>query len=335
MNGDGKLHIGMYWGASCGGCDISLLEIGERLLDLIEVADVVLWPCAADFKYSTVAGYPDEYIDVCMFNGAVRNSEQEQVARLLRVKSRTLVAYGACAGDGGIPALANLVSKASIYDVAYHDNPSLDNPCGVEPQPRVETPFGELDIPAFYPAVLRLSDIVPVDYEQPGCPPQADRVWETIQALVSGVVPASNSRVRIGCSAKTLCDECPLEKRLVKITGFHRHHQIRPQPGWCLLEQGILCLGPATRGGCGALCVKAGMRCEGCYGPPAGVQDQGVAMIGALGTLVDATTEERAAELVGQIVDPAGSFYRFSLASSLLKVHHPQPVEFTLPGGSV
>ena len=74
----GKLRVGMYWASSCGGCDISLLEIAEHLLELIEVADIVFWPCVADFKYRDVAGYPDGHIDVCLFNGAIRSSEQEE-----------------------------------------------------------------------------------------------------------------------------------------------------------------------------------------------------------------------------------------------------------------
>jgi F420-non-reducing hydrogenase small subunit len=179
---------------------------------------------------------------------------------------------------------------------------------------------GTLHLPRFYEAVLRLGDVVDVDYALPGCPPQADRVWESIRALAGGAVPARNNAVKVGCADKTVCDECPREKRLVKIKQFRRHHEFRPEPGWCLLEQGELCMGPATRSGCGALCVKADMRCEGCYGVPAGVEDQGTAMIGALGGLLEASTEERAREMVGQIADPAGSFYRFSMSSSMMKV---------------
>jgi F420-non-reducing hydrogenase small subunit len=324
MSANGKLKIGMYWASSCGGCDISLLEIGARILDLLRVADVVFWPCAADFKYADVAGYPDGYMDVCFYNGGVRNSEQEEVARLLRRKSKTLVAYGSCAGDGGIPALANLTTKREIFAAAYHDNPSLDNPAGVEPQPQWESAVGTLDIPRFYDAVLRLRDVVKVEYELPGCPPQAERVWETIGALAGGTAPEPNGGARVGCTQKTVCDECPREKRQEKIKQFHRHHQYRPALNWCLLEQGLVCMGPATRGGCGALCVKADLRCEGCYGPPAGVPDQGVSMIGALSTMLDATTEKRAQELVAQIADPTGTFYRFSLSSSLMKLRRGQ-----------
>jgi F420-non-reducing hydrogenase small subunit len=320
MSEDRKLRIGVYWASSCGGCDISLLEIGDKILDLVQLADILFWPCATDFKYETVAGYPDGHLDLCFFNGGVRNSEQEQVARLLRKKTQTLIAYGTCASDGGIPALANLYSREEIFDAAYHDNPSIDNDAGVEPQPEVETEFGTLEIPRFYPAVLRLRDVVEVEYSIPGCPPQADDVWETILALASGAVPAHNGDTRIGCSNRSVCDECKREKREVKITAIRRQHEFRPDPGWCLLEQGVLCMGSATRGGCGALCPQAGMRCEGCYGPPPGAKDQGASIIGALGALIEAGTEQRAREMTGEIADPTGTFYRFSLGSSRLKV---------------
>ena len=78
-------------------------------------------------------------------------------------------------------------------------------------------------------------------------------------------------------------------------------------------------MGPATRSGCGALCIKADLPCGGCYGPCGEVQDQGAAMIGALGSILDADTEEQAHEMVEQIVDPVGTFYRFTMASSDLK----------------
>ena len=314
-----RLRVGMYWAASCGGCDISLLEIGEHLLELIEAADIVFWPCVADFKYRDVAAYPDGHLDACFFNGAIRSSEHEEVARLLRRKSRTLVAYGACAMDGGIPALANLKTPHEIFDTAYHNNPSLSNPAGVEPQHRTPTQYGDLELPRFYPQVLRLADIVEVDYQIPGCPPQAHQVWRVLQAVIAGEVPARNTAVHVGCDNRSVCDECTLEKRKVRIKEFKRPHLRLPEPNWCLLEQGFVCLGPATRSGCGALCPKANLTCRGCYGASGAAEDQGTAMLSALGSIFDATTEERAGELADQVADPIGTFYRFGLASSVLK----------------
>jgi F420-non-reducing hydrogenase small subunit len=316
---NGKLKVAKYWAASCGGCDISLLEIGPHLLELIEAADVVFWPCVADFKYHDVAGYPDGYIDVCLFNGGVRSSEHEKIARLLRLKSKTMVAYGSCAIDGGIPALANLSTVADIKAAVYHDSPSTPNKGRVEPALRTETPYGELELPALHPQVLRLSDVVEVDYQIPGCPPQAHQVWKVLQAIVAGAVPARNTAAVIGCDDKVVCDECPREKRKTRIKEFVRPHMKVPEPDWCLLEQGFVCMGPATRSGCGALCLKANLPCRGCYTAPADVQDRGTAMIGAIGSLLDATTEEKAQEMVARILDPVGTFYRFSLASSMLK----------------
>jgi len=322
-NGNGqqtaKLKVGMYWAASCGGCDVSLLEIGPHILELIQIADVAFWPCAADFKYQHVADYPDEYMDVCFFNGAIRSSEQEEIARLLRKKSKSLIAYGECAIDGGIPALANLTTPEEIFDAAYRDNPSLDNPSGVIPRAVTDCEFGQLEIPRFYQQVLRLKDIVKVDYEIPGCPPQAERVWEAIGAVTGGAVPLKNKNVKVACFDKSVCEECPREKRQEKIKQFKRPHQVRPEPDWCYLEQGLVCLGPATRSGCGALCIKGGLPCRGCYGPSGDVKDQGTAMVGAIGAILAAETEEKAQQLVGQIADPTGTFYRFSMASSMLK----------------
>jgi len=312
-----RLRIGMYWAASCGGCDISLLEIGEHLLELIDAADILFWPCVADFKYRDVAGYPDGHLDVCFFNGAIRSSEHEEVARLLRRKSRVLVAYGACANDGGIPALANLKTAREIFDTSYRNNPSLQNAGGVEPQVLTPTAYGDLALPTFYPQVLRLADVVSWDCAIPGCPPQANQVWRVLEAVMAGEL-APGRGGRVGCDNRSVCDECTREKRQVRIREFKRPHLHLPEAGWCLLEQGFVCLGPATCSGCGALCPKVALPCRGCYGAAGGAADQGTAMLSALGSMLDATTEEQAHELDDQVVDPVGTFYRFGLASSVL-----------------
>ncbi len=108
---NGKPTLAMYWASSCGGCEISTLNIGENILAVDAVFDLAFFPCIADFKVKDVEGYPDGYIDVCLFNGAIRNSENEEMAQLLRQKSKVLVAFGSCAYEGCIPALSNLTSQ--------------------------------------------------------------------------------------------------------------------------------------------------------------------------------------------------------------------------------
>jgi F420-non-reducing hydrogenase small subunit len=314
-----KRRIGMYWAAGCGGCDISALEIGPGLLDLLDAVEVVFWPCIADFKYKDVAAYPDGHLDVCLLNGGIRNAENERVLRLLRRKSRTLVAYGTCAVFGGLPALANLASVSAILETVYRNGPSTVNPEGVAPRARTQIDAGELELPYLHPQVLRLQDAVPIDYQVPGCPPQLHQVERALALLLNGAPAPQAHGAMVGCGDKSVCEECPREKRQHRIAAFRRTHEAIPEDGFCLLEQGFVCLGPATRSGCGAVCLKANRTCRGCYGPGPEVEDQGMAMIGALGSLLDADTEERAREMIDQIPDPAGTFYRFTLAASHLK----------------
>ena len=83
-----KLQLAIYWAASCGGCDVATLDVNEKILDIAAAADIRLWPIAMDFKYKDVEAWKDGEIDVCLFNGAVRNSEQLHLAKLLRKRRR-------------------------------------------------------------------------------------------------------------------------------------------------------------------------------------------------------------------------------------------------------
>ncbi|TKJ29915.1 MAG: oxidoreductase [Chloroflexi bacterium B3_Chlor] len=313
----GKPKVAFYWAASCGGCEIAVLEIREKILDLVQAVDIVFWPVAMDIKYKDVEAMEDGGIDVCFFNGAIRNTENEHMARLLRAKSRTLVAYGSCAHEGCIPGLANLSDREAIFDVVYKDTASTENGDDLVPQTRHEFAEGEVELPVFYNSVKTLGQTVPVDYFVPGCPPQADQTWAVFEAFVKGELPAPGSV--IGAGEKTVCDECERVKEEKKVKEFFRIHEIIPDEKKCLLEQGIVCAGPATRSGCGGLCPMVNLPCRGCYGPPPEVVDQGAKLLSAVASVVDADTEEEARQIVSQIVDPIGTFYRFGLAASLLR----------------
>ena len=83
-----KLKFAFYWAASCGGCEVAVLDVDEAILNVVALADIVFWPVAIDIKYKDVEAMPDKSIDVCFFNGAVRNSEQEHLAKMLRQKAK-------------------------------------------------------------------------------------------------------------------------------------------------------------------------------------------------------------------------------------------------------
>jgi F420-non-reducing hydrogenase small subunit len=313
----GKLKVALYWASSCGGCDMATLAIGEKILDVAAAADIVFWPAAMDFKYLNVERMADQSIDFCLFNGAIRNTEDEHVAKMLRAKSKIMIAYGSCAYEGCIPGLANLFSLDSVLDRVYIETPSTDNQERTYPRAMVQVPEGPLELPRLHGTVRALHQIIEVDYFVPGCPPEAKTTWLALEALLTGALPEKGSV--ISHSGKALCEECPLPKEGKKVKKFYRPHQIVPDPKKCLLDQGLLCYGVATRGGCGALCPQAAMPCTGCYGPVEGVVDQGIHFLSALGSLIDSTDAEEIARIADEIVDPAGTFYRYSLPVSLLR----------------
>jgi F420-non-reducing hydrogenase small subunit len=311
-----KLKLALYWAAACGGCDVAVLDINEKILDVANLADIVFWPIALDFKYHHVEAMPDKSIDVCLFNGAIRSSEQEHIAKMLRAKSKVLVSFGSCACFGGIPALANLTTRAEIMQRAYIEAPSNDNPNKTLPQTKVSVPEGELTLPELFDDVLTLAQVVPVEYFVPGCPPTVDLILKVVNALATNSLPPVGAII---ASEKSLCDECDRKKEKKMISKIYRTHEIIPDAERCLLEQGLLCMGAATRGGCGALCVKVNIPCRGCFGPPPGVKDQGAKLISSIASIYETKDEKDIARMVDEVADPAGTFYRFGMSNSMLK----------------
>ncbi len=330
MGAKEKPKLAMYWASACGGCEISVLNIHENILTVDEVFDIVFFPCIADFKVKDLESYPDGYIDVCLFNGAIRNSENEEMAHLLRKKSKILVAFGSCAYEGCIPALSNLTTKDATFDKVYLNNPTIDNPDGILPQVVTKVAEGELTLPAFYHTVKSLDQVIDVDYYLPGCPPETHQIWAVLQVVVGALLegnPLPPAGAILGAGITSVCEECEREKNEKTIDRFYRPYQLDPDPDQCLLEQGIICMGIATRSGCGALCPTVGMGCRGCYGPPDGVIDQGAKMLSALASVIDAgdetmeddELEHKIQAVIDTIPDPAGTFYRFSMAHSILR----------------
>jgi len=314
------LKFAFYWAASCGGCEISVLDIDEKILDVVQAADILFWPVAMDIKYKDVEDMADKNIDVCFFNGAIRTEENEHMARLLRRKTEILVAFGSCAYLGGIPGLANVADRGEIFAKVYAGSPSTRNPEGVFPQTSFKVEEGELTLPEFYDTVKTLDQVVDVDYYLPGCPPASKRVASAIEAIVRSELPPKGSVLGPETS---VCDECPRKKEDKKISRIYRVHEITPEPEKCLLEQGIICLGPATRGGCEAQCIRANMPCTGCGGPCPEAPEQGAAMISALASILGLREEKETAfdpeQLIDQVKDPLGTFYKYSLPGSFLR----------------
>jgi F420-non-reducing hydrogenase small subunit len=313
-----KPKVAFYWAASCGGCEITVTELGMELAVIGDLVDIVFWPCVMDFKYSDVEEMDDKEIDVCFFNGAIRTSENEHLANLLRQKSKTMVAFGACAYEGGIPGLANFYDPDSILERVFDTCPSLDESAGTRPKLSTQVAEGTIELPSFYDQVKTLAQTVEVDYYMPGCPPVVDQVAAVLGVILEGQLPDPGAVV--GVTEKTNCDVCERQKGLsgARVKRFKRPHEVIADPEICFLAQGLICSGPATRAGCGLPCIEGDMPCRGCYGPPAGVEDQGAKLLSAIASVIDVEKPEDVEEVLNSMVDPVGTYYRFSLSDSIL-----------------
>jgi len=313
-----KPKIAFYWCSSCGGCEEAVVDLGEDLLAVAGLVEIAFWPVALDFKRADVAALDDGELSAAFINGAVGTPEQEEMARLLRRKSAAVVAFGACAATGGVPGLANLYESSDILDVVYREAPSVQNSDGTLPAEESRVAEGELTLPAFGASVRTLDQVIDVDYYLPGCPPPAGLIAAAVTALVEGKLPGKGA---VLAPDVALCSECPraaTKPDELLVQAFRRPHQVLIDPELCLLAQGLVCLGPATRAGCAAACPGGNMPCTGCMGPTSRVVDYGAKALSAIASLLDADAEDEIAARVAEIADPVGTFYRYSLPASLL-----------------
>jgi F420-non-reducing hydrogenase small subunit len=314
-----KPKVAFYWCASCGGCEEAVVDLAEAILGVIEAVDIVLWPVAMDFKRKDVEAMPDQSIVATLLNGAIRTSEQEEMARVLRRKSRYLIAYGACAQLGGIPSLANQFSREQLLRYVYEETPTMVNDAKNRPQTSFQNNGHNVTLPQFHNVVRSLDQVVEVDYYIPGCPPTPKITQAAIGALLEGNLPPKGSVLAPDIA---LCDQCPRKATKptnISFTEFKRPHQKLLDPELCFLAQGVVCMGPATRGGCEALCTGGNMPCTGCFGPTSRVRDQGAKMLSSLCANVASNDGNEISEILSGIPDPVGTFYRYGLAKSLLR----------------
>ena len=314
-----KPKVGFYWCGSCGGCEESIVDLAEDILTVIENVEIVLWPVAMDFKREDIEKMPNKSIVATLINGAIRTSEHEEMVKLLREKSVYIIAHGSCANTGGIPGLANQFKKEDILKLVYEELPSNQNNEKTFPTPISQENGFKLTIPIFRNMVRSLDQVIDVDYYLPGCPPTPKIIKNAIMNLLSNNLPPKGSVLSPDIA---LCDECPRRDSKptdLTIKEFKRPHLTELKPDLCFLAQGVICMGPATRSGCEALCIQGNMPCSGCFGGTSRIKDYGAKIMSSISSSIAAKTEKEINETLDGIPDPIGTFYRYSLPKSLLR----------------
>ena len=187
--------------------------------------------------------------------------------------------------------LANLHERQDVLSRSYKEVPTVKNPQGMLPKVETVESGRRLRLSGFHDRVKPLDQVVDIDYYIPGCPPTPELVKDAIMMALEDRLPAKGT---VLAENKALCDACPRRDSKPdksRIKEFRRLYEIEWDPAKCFLDQGIICLGPATRGGCGGRCINANMPCRGCFGPTDNVIDQGAKSLSFLASMIDSRDE--------------------------------------------
>lgn len=288
-----KLTLATAWLSGCSGCHVSILDNDFGLLDVLERFEIVYSPLV-DFKEVP------ERVDVAVIEGAVSNLHDIELCASLRAAATTVVALGTCATYGGITGLRNLYEPDALREACYADEGNGrpgENGAG--------------EVPVLQERVRPVGRVIEVDHVVPGCPPLPGTIASTLMSLAAGE--------SVEYPRHNLCHECARlkEKMLEAQREFITDNVYAPfeleriDDQMCFLEQGVICMGPVTREGCGTQCIDANMPCRGCWGPAVETLEQGAKMIDALAPVLPAGAMMYLDDLVG-------TGYRYSMASSVL-----------------
>lgn len=174
-----KIKFATTWLDGCSGCHMSFLDLDERLIELGEHIELVYSPLV-DFKE-----FPAD-VDVCLVEGAVSSEEDLHKIKILRQRSKILLAFGDCAVTTNVPGMRNAFGPAAVLSRGYLENATLNQAIPDE------------TIPRLLPKALPVHQVVHVDYFLPGCPPSADLIWQVVNELLAGAVPTSTRLARFG-----------------------------------------------------------------------------------------------------------------------------------------
>jgi len=153
----------------CFGCHMSILDIDERILDLVEIVEFDKSPINDIKRFSRP-------VDIGLVEGGISNDENVEFLRMFRENCKILIAVGACAVTGGVPSIRNTVPLRECLQEAFVDGPTVvDGKIPDDP-----------DIPILLDKVYPCHEVVKIDYFLPGCPPSADMIWAALTALLSG-----------------------------------------------------------------------------------------------------------------------------------------------------
>lgn len=235
-----KIRVSIEWLSGCSGCELSLVDMHEQLLQVLAEVELVRMPILMDTKEYVAA-------DVGILTGSIRTDHDLHAARKMREVCGAIIALGTCPVYGGPHSSAYAHSRDELLDGAYRKNPTT------------VTHEAPTDVPQLLEGNLPLDAVIAVDLYLPGCPPHPAFLFDALVSLVRG------RETTIG--RRNVCFNCQRKMVRTEVTELRRAFQGELDPELCFLSQGCLCFGSVTLDRCQAPCMRVGVPCFSCGGP--------------------------------------------------------------------
>ncbi len=236
----GKARVSVEWLSGCSGCELGIVDLHEKLLDVLEEIELVRIPILMDTK---------EYVsaDIGIVTGSIRTDHDVHAAHAMRLACKAIVAFGTCPVYGGPHSSAYPHTTQELLDGSFVTNPTTT------------THFVPDKVPQLLPGNRPLDSEIQVDLYIPGCPPHAAFIFEGLLSVLRGRPPKIERR--------NVCFNCTRAMVTTDVSSLRRAHEGAYDPKLCFLSQGCLCFGSVTLDRCMAPCMQAGVPCFSCCGP--------------------------------------------------------------------
>lgn len=236
-----KAKLNTEWLSVCGGCHVALVDLHEKIFDLLGEIELQRCPVLTDVK-----DYPKA--DVGIITGGIRNDHDHEAALKMRESCDLIIAFGTCALYGGICGAGTVHSPEELLAAAYVNNPTTVT----------HTPPSD-QVPRLEKVVQPVTDVIKVDLFLPGCPPHAHYIADALLTLLAGKTPKAKD--------ESCCARCKRRMEKTSVDTIKSVSEGIPNDTQCFLSQGYICLGSVTLDRCLAPCPTNATVCTGCAGP--------------------------------------------------------------------
>jgi F420-non-reducing hydrogenase small subunit len=291
----GKVTVSFEWLSGCSGCEVSIVDLHERLLAVLEQIDIVRLPILMDVK-----DYPKAALGI--ITGALRTDHDIECAKRMRASCDAILAFGTCAVYGGPQGSGYAHAPGELAETSFVKNPTTSTHfVPSEGLPKL-----------LEQGVLPLNAAIPVDLYLPGCPPHAYYVFEALKSVLNNRPPEFGEH--------NVCFHCDRHMKHTEVAALRRIHEGPVEQDTCFLSQGVLCMGSATLDRCRGACPTRGMPCSGCTGPSESiVLEPNRDIRTEVATRMAMITKIPEATITQEIEKRAKTYYAYAMASPVFR----------------